>query len=492
MWSRYNKDWKLAVNSYYGATEYRLGRYLKSYSIDNSTPSETINTYEVDDFGNQTGKYSTLLNKVDTSAQAENGIIDGTFYEEKLTNVPVYPYTRLYVSEYNSILFRNPPARTLPDDNDVNSFIQDVDGEGNSINEFMSKVDTFTTIYGVVWVSCIKPSGNDVARLKMHTPTDVTNWDYTYNAAGDLVLKRIVIKVSSTEDMNVYNYITADKIDTVFVLNDADSDVDSIPEEAIAYEFDETKYYVIENENELGYIPVRPIYQSTKIHNGVGHTPIFDIAQIQRSIYGDMGEIYSAVSYGSHPVNLVDEETSALNDGQIGAEPGTVIRVPSSVNGQTNHVFEFVAPPLDSISELRELIADKIQNMNAVAMIRSDDLIRSSTSGVAIEQYDTKLEAFVRKKATSLENAEVQLWKIWYDWLGKEMPEDLTVSYNRLYNKRGLENEINELNQLMELVDTYNARQDTDEDTEFAQDTKDTIKNRIQQLLATSFTENSL
>jgi len=326
----------------------------------------------------------------------------------------------------------------------------------------------------------------------MHTPTDVTNWDYTYNAAGDLVLKRIVIKVSSTEDMNVYNYITADKIDTVFVLNDADSDVDSIPEEAIAYEFDETKYYVIENENELGYIPVRPIYQSTKIHNGVGHTPIFDIAQIQRSIYGDMGEIYSAVSYGSHPVNLVDEETSALNDGQIGAEPGTVIRVPSSVNGQTNHVFEFVAPPLDSISELRELIADKIQNMNAVAMIRSDDLIRSSTSGVAIEQYDTKLEAFVRKKATSLENAEVQLWKIWYDWLGKALPEDLTVSYNRLYNKRGLENEINELNQLMALVDTYNARQDTDEDTEFAQDTKDTIKNRIQQLLATSFTENSL
>ena len=492
LWSRYNKDWKLAVNSYYGATEYRLGRYLKSYAIDSATPSEVINTYQLDDFGNQTGKFSTILN-ARSSQEAELGISDGTFYSEKLENVPVFPYTRLYVSEYNSILFRSPPVRQLPDDDNVNAFIRDVDGEGNSINEFMSMVDTFTTVYGVVWVSSIKPSGNDVPRMKMHNPLDVKNWEYVYNASGELKLTKIAIKIGVTDDMTIYQYMTNEIIQTIFVVEDASKDdADGIPTEAVKMSDGDTSYYVIESINELGYIPIRPIYQSTKIFNGVGHTPIFDIAQIQRSIYGDMGEIYSAVSYGSHPVNLVDEDTAQLNDGQIGAEPGTVIRVPPNVAGQPQYVYEFKATPLDSIVQLRELIDQKITNMNAVAMIRSGDLIKASTSGAHAEQLDSKLEAFVRKKATSLENAELQLWEIYYDWMGKEMPTDLTISYNRLYNKKGLTQEIDELKALMELVDIYNNRSDSVIDPTFAQDTKDSIKARLTQLLMSSYSENSL
>jgi hypothetical protein len=201
------------------------------------------------------------------------------------------------------------------------------------------------------------------------------------------------------------------------------------------------------------------VYQSSKIYNGVGHTPIFDIAQIQRSIYGDMGEIYSAVSYGSHPVNVVDSDTADLNGGALNAEPGSIVRVQPSLNGQTpSYVYEFVAPPMDSITELRELIDQKIEKMNAVAMIRSDELIKASRSGTQIEQFDSKLEALIRKKAVSLENAEYHMWKIWFDWLNKSIPEDFTVSYNRQYNSRGLEQEISELQQLMSLYDDYKGR----------------------------------
>ena len=35
------------------------------------------------------------------------------------------------------------------------------------INEFMSQVDTYSTVYGVVWVSCIKPAGAPYARWRM-------------------------------------------------------------------------------------------------------------------------------------------------------------------------------------------------------------------------------------------------------------------------------------------------------------------------------------
>ena len=106
LYSRYVDDWKLAVKSYYGGVEYRNGQYLKAYDIDFSTPSETINTYDIDDNGVQTAKYSSTITPTNTSTQAEMGEqYASNFYQEKINNVPVLPYKRLYVSEYNAILF---------------------------------------------------------------------------------------------------------------------------------------------------------------------------------------------------------------------------------------------------------------------------------------------------------------------------------------------------------------------------------------------------
>ena len=460
LYQRYIDDWKLAVKSYYGGVEYRLGNYLKAYDIDMTTQSDVVNTYDLDANGVAINKYRSSIQPVNSREEADNGTqYNSNFYQEKINNVPVIPLTRLYVSEYNAILFRAPPVRELPDTPEVNSFIADVDGEGNSINEFMSQVDVFTTVYGVVWISCIKTAGADYARWRMHSPIDVVNWQYGYTASGDLELTKIVIRTATEPDVEIYQYITKDTIETVFVPFEADADVD-LPIGVMPIEGDDGKtIYSISQVNELGYIPVRPVYQSTKIYNGVGHTPVFDIAQLQRSVYGDFGEIYSAISYGAHPVNIIDETTLAQNNYNVGAEPGTTIRVQSSLNGQPSYVYEFVAPPLDSISELRELVEQKIEKMNQVAMIRSDELIKSSRSGVQIEMYDSKLEAFIRKKATSLENVEAHsLWPMWFDWQGLPVPQDLTVSYNRLYNTRGLQQEIAEVTSIMNLVSDYQTR----------------------------------
>ena len=218
---------------------------------------------------------------------------------------------------------------------------------------------------------------------------------------------------------------------------------------------DDKGFYRIIQPNELGYIPVRPVYQSTPIHRGIGHTPIFDIAQIQRSVYSDMGEVYQAVSYSIHPVNVIDESTLARNGGSVSAEPGSVIITEASLAGGPTHTFEFVSPDLSSLERLQSLIEQKIDKMNQVAMIRSDDLIKASRSGVQIEHYDSKLEAFIRKKATALENAEYNLWKIWFDWQDQAMPEDLAISYNRLYSQKGVENEIKEMNMLLDAYQRY-------------------------------------
>ena len=454
LYQRYADDWRLAVRSFWGGVEYRDANYLRSYAIDQSTPSDTIQTYDQND-GIVTGSYTTEVRPVASQQDADSGTAgySNSFYQEKVNNVPVLPYTRLYVSEYNAILFRSPPVRNLPDEQDITDFMHNCDGEGNSLNEFMSMVDTYSTVYGVVWVSCLKLAGADYPKWRMHSPLDVLNWKYGYDANGDLELESILLRISSEPTVQILQHITKDTIETIFMpLGEDDIDVPEGAEYIIdpEAEDEDNGFYRTIQDNPLGYPPVSPIYQSTKIYNGIGHTPIFDIAQIQRSIYGDYGEIYSSISYGAHPVTVVDETTLTQNDFNVGAEPGAVINVQNSLNGQPNYVFEFVAPPLDSIKELRELIDQKISKMNEIAMIRSEELIKASRSGVQLEMFDTKLEAMIRKKATSLENAEANvLWPMWFDWQGLSMPEDLTVSYNRLYNQKGLENELAELDKLL-------------------------------------------
>ena len=133
------------------------------------------------------------------------------------------------------------------------------------------------------------------------------------------------------------------------------------------------------------------------------------------------------------------------------------MRVPNSINGQPNYVYEFAAPPLTALSEIRALVDQKIDKMNELAMIRTDDLIKSSRSGEQIREYDAKMEAFIRKKATNLENAEYNMWQIFFDWTNQQMPDDFSISYNRQYNTRAVEKEIEEINKLISVFEKYDS-----------------------------------
>jgi hypothetical protein len=458
LYDRYIGDWKLAVNTFWGGPEYRLGQYLKQYQVDTQTPAETINTYMVDSDGNYVSKMKAQVENVRTSEEAKKGIdhLDGTFYYEKLHNVPNMNYLKLYVSEYNSMLFKSPPHRVLPETPEVDAFVNDVDGEGNSINEFWSQVDILTTVYGVTWVSCIKFGDDDIPKWRVHDPVSVKNWEYAYDRNGNLTLNKILIELSSDDNETVYRYMDKDTIATVFMGSEDDDEYAPVIDDPELIQLADN-IFVIQQENPLGYIPCKAIYQNQKIYNGVGSTPTFDLAQIQRSVYGDMAEIYSTIAYSAHPSLVVDEETDNLNNGDLGAEPGSIVRVPNSINGQPNYVYEFAAPPLTALSEIRALVDQKIDKMNELAMIRTDDLIKSSRSGEQIREYDAKMEAFIRKKATNLENAEYNMWTIWFDWTNQTMPDDFSISYNRQYNTRAVEKEIEEINKLISVFEKYDT-----------------------------------
>jgi len=401
-------------------------------------------------------KSKARVENVSTKAEAqrgENTVDGGTFYAEKLRNTPYLNYLRLIAAEYNSILFKNPPVRDVGDHSDIHEFLNNVNGDEDNINEFMATLDLYTFVYGTAWVSCIKPIGSDIPKWKIHTPLDVTNWHYGYDGRGDLNLKSIVIKLHESDAETVYRHITPETIETVWI----GEDDDYVPDVDNSDLVREDGYYRVIEENELGYIPVVPVYQGLRIYNGIGATPSFDLAQIQRSVYADMAEIYSVISYGAHGTLIVDESTDSLNDGAIGAEPGSIVRVPAGLGEASNYVYEFVTPPLTAVTEIRELIEQKITKMAEISMIRSDDLIKSARSGEQLEQYDSKLEAFVRRKAQNLENAEAKLFGMWYDWTNQQMPADFSISYNRQYSKKALQHEVAEIDALLKTYQDFKS-----------------------------------
>jgi len=454
LYARYHDTWDLAYRSYVGSEEYKQGRYLKMFDSDRQTGSEVVNTYTVDEFGNTTGKYKAKVTQnyggTDIkAAYAGNDSDENSYYAEKINNVSFYNYVKLIVNEYNSILFKNPAHRLLPETPDMLSFQQNCDGHGNSLPEFMSMVDVLVSVFGVSWLSVIKPSGSDIPRFAVHNPLDVTNWEFGYNQDGDQVLKKLVIKLAEEQNQTVYRYMTPNTIETVFVSGDEDY----LPPDIEDIFMEEEGVYRVVQENELGYIPCFPIYQGIPTFPGVGSSPILDASIIQREVYNLNSEIYSSVNYSIHPTLVVDEATDDLNNGEIGAEAGSIVRVNSGLQGEQNFTYEFRQPNTDPVTELKELIDNKIEKMLETCMIRSDELIKASSSAAMVEQLDTKLQAFIRKKAVQMENAEKRAFDIYHDWTNQN--NEVEISYNRQYNQRAMEHELKELNMMMDLYDRF-------------------------------------
>jgi len=454
LYARYHDTWDLSYRSFVGSEEYKQGRYLKMFQSDQQTASEVISTYTQDEFGNTTGKYKSRVNNAggfNRQDAVSGDDAGGSFYNEKINNVSFYNYVKLIVNEYNAILFKNPAHRLLPETQTMDSFAQNCDGEGNSLPEFFSQVDTLVSVFGVSWLSVVKPSGAEVPRFNIYKPLDVMNWEFGYDLNGDQVLRKLVIKVAEDENQTVYRYFTQDTIETVFVAVDEEylpPDLEGLFQE------DEGIFRVVQ-ENELGYIPVFPIYQGIPTFPGVGSSPLLDASIIQREVYNLNSEIYSSVNYSIHPTLVVDEATDELNNGEIGAEAGSVIRVNAGLQGEQNFTYEFRQPNTDPITEIRELIDNKIDKMLETCMIRSDELIKASSSAAMVETLDTKLQAFVRKKAVQMENAEKRAFDIYHDWTGEN--NTVEISYNRQYNNRAMEHELKELNMLMDLNDRLNG-----------------------------------
>lgn len=344
-------------------------------------------------------------------------------YRNRVEQTPFDNHCKSIVSIYNSFLFRKPPRRDFgnySEDPAIQSFLDDADREGRSLDEFMSQVNIVSSIYGHAWVIVDKPDVNMNTRaqevendirpyLSLFTPLQVLDWDYKQNLNGTYYLDYLKIWEYGDEDSYCIKYFYKDRIVREWIEKN----------EVVATE---------EYPNNLGEIFAVCIYSQRSMTRGIGVSDIGDIADIQRSIFDSNSEIEQIVRLSNHPSLVKTSETLAA------AGAGAIIQIPVGITDSEKPYL--LQPSSTSIDSVRNIIADRVETINRMANVGGVRQTESKkVSGVALAQEFELLNARLAEKANNLELGENQIWALYAKWLN--LPTDFVdVDYPNSFNTR--------------------------------------------------------
>lgn len=409
-YAEYAYRWDYYIRSYMGAEEYRDGAYLRKYIAEDSAP------------GNQ--------------------------YLQRLQDTPLQNHVKTTVDTYRSFLFRNEPTRTLSslvDNEFAMRFVKDVDLDGTNITQFMREVADMVFIYGGCWVGTDRPAyavetaaeeeALDIrAYAQMWSPANVLNWEYTRAPNGAKKLSMIKIIDEKGEEIDTVRCIYPDKIDVYTVKKATNYTGNSTvsnykqrgTQDRLAFGYEEILSYET-YPNPLGYIPIHHISVEKSFHKGVGTSIIGDVADLSRSIYNKLSELYQTIRVSSHP-SIVAEPSTELNGGV-----GAVVTVDENTNIQP-YLLQPTGASIDGIIAAIELDMEAINDITHLGAVKAKS--GSPMSGVALQTERQNLNNRLAAMASQLQIAEYKLWKDWMAWQGIEMPDEFEVYYEKQFDMR--------------------------------------------------------
>lgn len=384
-----NRDhWQYLLQSYMGGLEYQGAQLLTKYT------NETA------------GEYAARLN----STHLEN-------------------HCRSVISTYISFLFREPPEREfagLDIDSAVDSFLEDCDMDGRSLDAFMKEVATWSSVFGHCWVLSVKPNigaltkGDELANdirpyVNLVTPLTVTDWRWRRLPNGRYNLEYFKYIEEGNDTISTVREWTTTEIHTWII----DHRTKTVME-----------HYI--ESNPLGEIPAIIAYNQKSPVRGLGVSDLSDIADAQRTQYNLTSEVEQSIRINGHPtmVKTVEVEMSA-GAGAIAImpenmDPGLKPYV-LSVSTDTNQIFT-------AINHVTEAI-DKMANTGSM---RSNTPTRMS--GVAQEQEFQLLNNKLSEKADNLELVEEQIWQWFAYYQGTAWAGEIT--YPNSFNIKDKQGEI--------------------------------------------------
>jgi hypothetical protein len=377
-----NRDqWEFLLESYMGGQEYARGQHLTKY---------------VNETG---GEYAARLN----ATHLEN-------------------HCKSVISTYISFLFREEPDRdfgSIEYDPMLASFLEDADLDGRSLEAFMKEVATWSSVFGHVWIMCVKPNvgaltkGDELASdvrpyLTMITPLVVTDWRWNRLPNGRYNLTYLKYIEDVNDSVGTVKEWYADEIHTWVV----DHDKKQVMEHTI-------------EPNDLGEIPAICAYNVKSPVRGLGQSDITDISRAQRTIYNLTSEMEQSIRINGHPALVKTAGTEAA------AGAGAIIQMEDNLDSGLKPYMLSVSTDISSIFTAITHITGVIDQIANTGSIRSTESRRMS--GVAQQQEFELLNAKLSEKADNLELVEEQIWQWYshyqgYQWDGKiEYPGSFNV-----------------------------------------------------------------
>ena len=414
--------WKYLHDSSVGGQTYRDGNYLHMYHDEAYTT-----TY-----------YSTVDDNANSVTLPQQVPVEGgnPSYKRRKAAVEYVNHPRMVLDIYQSMVFKTEPTRKTESLTNpfIDNFIKDADRTGQGLTSCMKNLYNIAAIYGNAWAGVDSPNlegyDNNAQRidgdvrpyLTMYAPTKVIDWKYAKRPNGVTYL--CYVKIIEAETSEYYDIVewTEETITRHRIKRNESSD------DTTTLKFGEPIGDPVITANPVYCVPFINIMLIKDMGvPGLGHSVIEGVAGKAREIYNLSSELEQTVRISTHPTLVVETGTQYMAGvgATIEVDKNSTIQPsllqPSGASGKTIlEAIEFKTDEIYKMSHLDSVVGLKTQPM----------------SGVALEVSRENLTNRLTDYADTLEEAEMNIWKLFAKFEQIELPEDFVVEYNKSYNVR--------------------------------------------------------
>jgi hypothetical protein len=385
------RRWHFQYASYLGGDIYKKGEYLRKYWGENDAPYDA--------------------------------------YAARLDVTPLDNHVKTTVDIYRSYIWRNPPVRQLSGlfaNPFAQKFLANADYSGAGLDSFLKTAMDWAMVLGYVWIGVDRPAAqsesagaeiaNDIyAYTTMYTPQMVTDWGYERSGPfKELTFLKVL--ESQTGDTHTIRCWYPDYVEVSVVRYDSET-----------AEYSE----VLSTEimpNNLGKIPFFPLIPQASPGAGLGVSILADVADMQRSIYNKLSELEQTIRLSCHPMLAKTRSTGA----QAGA--GGIVTLPDDLDPG---LFPQLLQPSGSVESILLAIESDVNAINAMTHLSAVRAVKgSSQSGVALQTERQLLNSKLSDLADIIEEAEMSVWNLWFDWMDITAPAEFKIEYSRSFDTR--------------------------------------------------------
>ena len=371
----------------------------------------------------------------------------GNQYGQRLEYTALDNLTKLTVDTYRSFLFRSLPVRTfgyLQGNTLVERFLYDVDFEGQDLDDFMKEANNMAMVYGQVWILVTKGFQEGVITLeqeiendirpyaKLFTPENVCDWQYLKQANG--AEKLVYVKTKEYVSPTITRYIewTTDEIRTFEVLYDENGQ-----EKTVAMTELQT--------NPIGEVPFVQLKANPSQYKGIGMSDIADVAKIMQAIFNLLSEAEQGIRISNHPTLVKTMDVNAT------AGAGAVINLDNTMDPNLRpYLIEPNGTNIDSIVSMLEQHIQAFLRMTHLGAIMAAKGL-SIKSGIALSTEFEMLNTRLADKSAKLEQAEYNMWQLFYKWTNLQADPEFNVIYKKTFDLRDEHADLSLLNQALQI-----------------------------------------